>query len=175
MTVGRRTRKYVAAPDSFYRPMTGWSRSDSGVRDQCGCWSVLLALGGSGGFRIAVPLPACPPLVGLVLMQLLAHRHRLSARRRRRDFRGGREMQCDARAVCGFATTHRGAKAKPALETHCASQPIHIGSAKASGSTGHCQFVKSGFKSEGNEPAISLHQYTGKLWLTRTQRRRGRR
>lgn len=81
------------------------------VRQQCGTGvglrSVVRALGGSGGVRIAAPLPACPPLGWLVLMQLAAGRRSASLRGIRGDFRAGRAMQCDTRGRYFFASPER--------------------------------------------------------------------
>lgn len=57
---------------------------------------VVRAVCGPGGLKIAVPLPACPPLGWLVLMQYAASRCSSSLCGARADFGGGRLMQFDA-------------------------------------------------------------------------------
>lgn len=87
--------------------MAGWSRSASRVPGPM--WPLVgsTCFGGPGGFRIAVPLPACPSLGSRILMHYATSRCGISLRRVRGRFKAGRMMQCDAHTWVSCKLLHR--------------------------------------------------------------------
>lgn len=100
-------RSFVAVEFRGRTDMARAGLSPASDHDRTAPWlrSVVRAIGVLGDLKIAVPLPACPPLESRVLMQQAAARRSTSPHGIWDGFRTDRVMQYDARGECSSRLT----------------------------------------------------------------------